>query len=51
MTAITLMLWEHTLFGVPVFGLGVLLFYVATALTLWSMALYLKAAWPSLQKG
>ena len=51
MTAITLMLWEHPLFGVPVFGLGVLLFYVATALTLWSMALYLKAAWPSLQKG
>lgn len=32
----------------PLYGLGMLLFYIAAALTLWSMALYLRAAWPSL---
>ena len=50
MLSITLMLWERPLFGIPVYGLGVVLFYVAAALTLWSMALYLRAAWPSLRK-
>jgi CDP-diacylglycerol--glycerol-3-phosphate 3-phosphatidyltransferase/cardiolipin synthase len=28
--------------------LGVVLLYVAAVLTLWSMILYLRAAWPSL---
>jgi len=32
----------------PLYGLGMVLLYIAAALTLWSMALYLRAAWPSL---
>jgi CDP-diacylglycerol--glycerol-3-phosphate 3-phosphatidyltransferase/cardiolipin synthase len=31
-----------------VYGLGMFLLYVAAVLTLWSMLLYLRAAWPSL---
>ena len=50
MIAITLLLYEHKLFGLPVYETGVACFYVAAGLTLWSMLLYLKAAWPSLRK-
>jgi CDP-diacylglycerol--glycerol-3-phosphate 3-phosphatidyltransferase len=50
MIAISLLLYEHKLYGLPVYELGVACFYVAAALTLWSMVMYLKAAWPSLRK-
>jgi len=33
--------------GSPIYALGMVLLYIAAALTLWSMALYLRAAWPS----
>ena len=32
----------------PIYGFGMVLLYLAAALTLWSMVLYLRAAWPSL---
>ncbi|CAD7854333.1 MAG: CDP-diacylglycerol--glycerol-3-phosphate 3-phosphatidyltransferase (EC 2.7.8.5) [Olavius algarvensis Gamma 1 endosymbiont] len=32
----------------PLYGIGMALLYVAAVLTLWSMVLYLRAAWPSL---
>jgi len=35
--------------GFPVLICGELLFYVAGGLTLWSMVVYLKAAWPDLR--
>lgn len=35
----------------PLTTLGEVAFYLAAALTLWSMYAYLKAAWPELQKG
>jgi CDP-diacylglycerol--glycerol-3-phosphate 3-phosphatidyltransferase len=50
MAAITLMLWDYPVLGLPLYEIGVVLFYLAAALTLWSMALYLQAAWPSLRK-
>ena len=34
--------------GSPFYGLGMALLYIAAALTLWSMMVYLRAAWPSL---
>jgi CDP-diacylglycerol---glycerol-3-phosphate 3-phosphatidyltransferase len=48
MTAITLLLYQEPLFGLPVFKIGEACLYVAAALTLWSMVVYLRAAWPSL---
>jgi len=48
MVAIILLILRGPLFGVPIYGLGMVLLYVAAALTLWSMFLYLRAAWPSL---
>jgi len=48
MVAIIFLILEELPFGVPLYGLGLVLIYIAAALTLWSMVLYLKAAWPSL---
>lgn len=46
MIAIALLLVRHSWGGVPFFAIGVGLLYVAAALTLWSMGIYLRAAWP-----
>ncbi len=47
--AISLLLMGPEVEGFPVLICGELLFYVAGGLTLWSMAVYLKAAWPDLR--
>lgn len=48
MVAIPFLLWQKTFWGLPIFRIGEILLYVAGALTLWSMLVYLKAAWPNL---
>ena len=50
MMALVLLVLRGPLFGLPLFELGMLLLYVATILTLWSMTLYLQAAWPELSR-
>ncbi len=50
MVAIPFMLYREPLWGVPVVTLGEILLYGAAALTLWSMVVYLRAAWPSLTR-
>jgi CDP-diacylglycerol--glycerol-3-phosphate 3-phosphatidyltransferase/cardiolipin synthase len=50
MAAIFLLLLEKGFLGLPVYSVGCALMYVAALLTLWSMILYLKAAWPSLRE-
>jgi CDP-diacylglycerol--glycerol-3-phosphate 3-phosphatidyltransferase len=44
--AIFLLLYKHPFYDVRVYDYGVLLLIVAAALTLWSMFVYLRAAWP-----
>jgi len=48
MVAILLLLYRQDLLGIPVYRVGFFLLYVAAVLTLWSMLVYLRAAWPSL---
>jgi CDP-diacylglycerol--glycerol-3-phosphate 3-phosphatidyltransferase len=48
MVAIPFLLWQQPLWGLPIFRIGEILLYLAAALTLWSMLIYLKAAWPNL---
>ncbi len=48
MISIALLILRDSMLGPWVYDLGVALVYVAAALTLWSMVLYLYAAWPSL---
>ena len=48
MTAIALMIYRDDFLALPIYGIGFVLLYVAVILTLWSMLVYLKAAWPKL---
>ncbi|ULQ46283.1 CDP-diacylglycerol--glycerol-3-phosphate 3-phosphatidyltransferase [Flagellatimonas centrodinii] len=50
MTAIGMMLWEQSTFGLPWYLMGYGLLFVAAVLTLWSMCLYLRAAWPMMRE-
>jgi CDP-diacylglycerol--glycerol-3-phosphate 3-phosphatidyltransferase len=48
MIAIVLLLYKHPLGVFPTHDVGMVLIYIAATLTLWSMAVYLRAAWPIL---
>jgi CDP-diacylglycerol--glycerol-3-phosphate 3-phosphatidyltransferase/cardiolipin synthase len=48
MISITLLILRDSLLGFWVYPLGLMLVYIAAILTLWSMVVYLIAAWPSL---
>jgi CDP-diacylglycerol--glycerol-3-phosphate 3-phosphatidyltransferase len=48
MIAILLLLYHAPIGQLPVYAIGVVLLYVAALLTLWSMFVYLRAAWPLL---
>jgi CDP-diacylglycerol---glycerol-3-phosphate 3-phosphatidyltransferase len=50
MLAIVLLLYRYSINGVPIYNIGMTLLLVAAALTLWSMCLYLLAAWPELSR-
>ncbi len=50
MGALLMLIYHDSLFGLPIYQIGVLLLYVAALLTLWSMMLYLKVALPILLK-
>jgi CDP-diacylglycerol--glycerol-3-phosphate 3-phosphatidyltransferase len=43
------LLFRHDLLGLPVYAIGLVLTAVAAVLTLWSMILYLRLAWPELR--
>jgi phosphatidylglycerophosphate synthase len=48
MVGLTLLLIRQPLLGVPLYTLGVWLTMIAAALTLISMGVYLRSAWPHL---
>ncbi|MGQ0700924.1 MAG: CDP-diacylglycerol--glycerol-3-phosphate 3-phosphatidyltransferase [Panacagrimonas sp.] len=50
MVAIWLMLWQEPIFGLPIYRMGFGLLFVAAALTVYSMAVYLRAAWPFMKE-
>ena len=50
MVAISLILWAQPLWFIPVHILGLMLLGVAAVLTLWSMFIYLRAAWPHMRE-
>ncbi len=49
MAAITLLIYRDDLWSIPIYTVGMVLMFVAVVLTLWSMTMYLRAAWPSLR--
>jgi phosphatidylglycerophosphate synthase len=46
---LSFLLFRQSLFGIPVYQLGLGLTAVAVVLTLWSMVAYLRLAWPELR--
>ncbi|HLW24167.1 MAG TPA: CDP-diacylglycerol--glycerol-3-phosphate 3-phosphatidyltransferase [Steroidobacteraceae bacterium] len=46
---LSFLLFRYDLFGLPIYKLGLVLIGVAAVLTLWSMFLYLRLAWPELR--
>lgn len=51
MLALILMLYRDPLGAFPTYATGFALLYVAAILTLWSMLVYLRSAWPLLRQG
>jgi CDP-diacylglycerol--glycerol-3-phosphate 3-phosphatidyltransferase len=49
MVAIILLLYRAPVAGLPTVEIGFVLLYAAALLTLWSMIVYLRAAWPLLR--
>jgi CDP-diacylglycerol--glycerol-3-phosphate 3-phosphatidyltransferase len=48
MSAILLLIYREPLGLIPSYTVGYVLLYIATLLTLWSMIVYLRGAWPAL---
>jgi CDP-diacylglycerol--glycerol-3-phosphate 3-phosphatidyltransferase len=46
---LSMMLFRQDLLGLPIYRIGIVLTVLAAVLTLWSMAAYLRAAWPELR--
>lgn len=46
--AISMLVYKYDFLGMPTIIVGEWLLYLAAALTLWSMGMYLRAAWPAL---
>ena len=49
MVGLSMMLYRNPLLGLPVYELGIALTILAAILTLMSMIMYLRAAWPTLK--
>ena len=50
MVALLLMTARDPVLGLPIYVIGFVGLYAAAALTLWSMVIYLRAAWPELTR-
>src|SRR5215510_6063188 len=50
MTGLSMMLFRSDVWFIPAFELGVYCLVAAAALTLWSMVVYLRSAWPDLTR-
>lgn len=51
MTALTLMLYRWPVDWFPTYRVGLAMLFASAFLTLWSMILYLRAAWPQMRAG
>ena len=49
MFGIAFMVYQQDLFGLALYEIGYILLLAAAGMTMWSMIVYLRAAWPELQ--
>jgi len=50
MFGIAFMVYQRDLFGIELYVVGYILLLAAAGMTLWSMIIYLRAAWPAMQQ-
>lgn len=50
MFGIAFMVYQRDMFGLETYDVGFILLLAAAGMTLWSMIIYLRAAWPSMQR-
>jgi phosphatidylglycerophosphate synthase len=50
MFGIAFMVYQRDMFGLKLSDIGYILLLAAAGMTLWSMIVYLRAAWPAMQK-
>ncbi len=50
MVGLGMMLWTYPFMGIPIYTIGLTLLIIAAGLTLWSMFIYIRAAWPTLME-
>ena len=50
MFGIAFMVYQQDLFGLELYDIGYILLLAAAGMTMWSMIVYLRAAWPSMQQ-
>jgi CDP-diacylglycerol--glycerol-3-phosphate 3-phosphatidyltransferase len=50
MVAIVILLWRLPFIGLPLYEVGQVMLGIAAVLTIWSAAVYLRAAWPVIQR-
>jgi len=48
MFGIAFMVYERNILGIEIYELGYVLLIAAAGMTMWSMVVYLRAAWPSM---
>ena len=46
MVAISFLLWREPILGIAIYEIGQWLLFAAAILTIWSAAIYMRAAWP-----
>ena len=46
MFGIAFMVYQNDMFGIPIYTIGFVLLVLAAVMTIWSMIVYLRAAWP-----
>jgi len=50
MFGIAFMVYQRDMFGLELYDVGFILLLAAAGMTMWSMIVYLRAAWPSMQQ-
>ena len=50
MFGIAFMVYQRDMFGLQLYEIGYILLLAAAGMTMWSMIVYLRAAWPSMQQ-
>ena len=49
MVGLGMMLWTYPFYGIPIYEVGMSLLIISAGLTMYSMFIYIRAAWPALQ--